>query len=176
MRLLAAGRQLFGVRAMPRMAILGTLFGLCTACAAGVTPPPHTGDPGNQALKELEAERFITVLPPGATLSGPIEWFPATYDPTTGQWKGPTFTVVFDDSQEPQSVLAFYDHRASSLGWTSVSSTNVGHGSGGSWQKRYRDGDASVVLQNGYNLVTSTSSPEAFILYGIGPVIQPTKR
>ncbi len=161
---------------MQRKTLLGALFVLCTACAVESTPPPHTGDPGNQALKELEAERFITVLPPGATLSGPIEWFPATYDSATGQWKGPTFTVVFDDSQDPQSVLAFYDDRASSLGWASVSSINVGHGFGGSWQKRYRDGEASAILQNGYNLVTSTSSPEAFTLYGIGPVIQSTKR
>jgi hypothetical protein len=160
---------------MQRRVLLGALFVLGTACAVGSTPPPHTGDPGNRSLKELEADRFITVLPPGAALSGPIEWFPASFDTTTGQWKGPTFTVVFDDSQDPQRVVAFYDDRASSNGWTSVPSTNVG-GTGGSWQKRYRYGDAQAVLQNGYNLVTRTSSPQAFTLYGVGPVIQPAKR
>ncbi len=156
------------------MGVLGVLFVLATACAVGPTPPPHTGDPGNQSLKALEAERFITVLPPGATLSGPIEWFPATFDSTTGQWKGPTFTVVFDDNQDPRRVLAFYDDRARALGWTSAPSTNV-NGVGGSWEKRYRNGDASAVLQNGYNLVTRTSSPQAFTLYGIGPVILASK-
>jgi hypothetical protein len=155
------------------MAVLGALMVLASACA-GRTPPPHTGDPNNQTLKQLEAERFITVPPPGANLSGPIEWFPATWDSATGQWKGPTFTVVFDDSHDPQSVLAFYEGRASSLGWTSVPSTNVGHNFGGSWHKPYRNGDASVILQNGYNLATKARSPQSFTLYGIGPVIEPT--
>ncbi len=91
---------------------------------ANPSPPPGSGDPGNIRLHELAIQPILKVLPPGATLEGKLQLWPATW--SSGEiggggagWNNEAVIQNFEDSTMTYtSVQEFYISVAERYGWT----------------------------------------------------------
>jgi hypothetical protein len=107
---------------------------------AGCGSTPTGGDPGNQRLKELAADRVFAALPAGARPLG-VERTPARYaEPgfTGGGWHGPSVVATFTSPAPEAGVYRFYASRARAAGWHATK-TSVG-GLADTWTKTFPDG------------------------------------
>ena len=115
-------------------------------------PPPGTGDPGNKRLNELANDPVFSVIPPNASLSGPIIKKPAQFrQPAfqTAGWDGPSVRLYFVSNEPKATIYQFYAALAADAGWQTGSKDSDGNVD--SWTKTYSDNAKATLTLFGPN-------------------------
>lgn len=161
------------MRALLTLGVLGLVLAGCAGTGPGPGPARGSGDPGNQRLDQLAADRVFAALPPGAVASGPLERTPARYRAPAFQpagWDGPAASLTFTSPRPPASVYAYFQDSAAAAGWRPVNVNALGYPQ--TWTKTYPDGvrgDLSLTRRRSNSASAGEAGAITYVLNASSP-------
>jgi hypothetical protein len=150
-------------------------FAVAAALTAGCTlngPPHGSGDPGNQRLHTLTADRMMHTLPADSQRYRSLYIQPATWDTSYHYWSSPKVTSEFTSRLTYGQVYSFCGNLIAADGWV-ADARDPSFGLVWSWHKAFPGGFvARMQLQAGK--VNSTSDHAS--LYDLVEVADPIRK